>query len=327
MKRLIRLFAAAGLAVCLYASPAEADPFFVKVKEAALGRARALGIELRVFSGGYDGDTRSQVEAIERLIASGAKGILITPSNPDALIDAVRKAREAGVFVVALDTPFGPADSVDATFATDNFRAGKLIGAWAWARLGASAKNARIVTLDGAGTGVTVEVLRNQGFLEGFGIDIGDPGRMYDGDDARIVGRGASGGTREGGRAAMEKLLREKPGIDLVYAINEPAAAGAHAAIDGSGMENDALIVSVDGGCEGARNVAAGALGATAMQFPLRMAQLGVEVVVEFVRTGRKPVNTPGLNFHDTGVSLVTDEPVRGVPSISTERALEDCWG
>ena len=117
MKRLIRLFAAAGLAFCLFAFPAEAgemlvglivktdtNPFFVKMKEAALGKARALGIELRVFSGGYDGDARSQVEAIERLLASGAKGILITPSNPDALADAVRKAREADVLVVALDT-------------------------------------------------------------------------------------------------------------------------------------------------------------------------------------------------------------------------------
>ena len=125
----------------------------------------------------------------------------------------------------------------------------------------------------------------------------------------------------------MERLLREKPGIDLIYAINEPTATGARAALEGSGMKNDVLIISVDGGCEGVRNVAAGALGATAMQYPLRMAELGVEAVVAFVRTGRKPENTPGLDFHDTGVALVTDEPVRGVPSISTERALKDCWG
>ena len=124
----------------------------------------------------------------------------------------------------------------------------------------------------------------------------------------------------------MEKLLREKPGIDLVYAINEPAAAGAHAALKGSGIKNDALLVSVDGGCQGVRNIAAGALGATAMQYPLRMARLGVEAVVAFVRTGKKPVNTPGQDFQDTGVALVTDKPVPGIPSISTERALKDCW-
>ena len=71
----------------------------------------------------------------------------------------------------------------------------------------------------------------------------------------------------------------------------------------------------------------AGPLCATAMQFPVRMARLGVEAVVEFVRTGRKPVNTPGLDFHDTGVTLVTDEPARSIPSISAKRALKDWWG
>ena len=69
------------------------------------------------------------------------------------------------------------------------------------------------------------------------------------------------------------------------------------------------------------------ALCATAMCFPVRMARLGVEAVFEFVITGRKPENTPGLDFHDTGVVLVTYEPVQGIPSISTERALKDCWG
>ena len=69
------------------------------------------------------------------------------------------------------------------------------------------------MTLDGAGTGVTVEVLRNQGFLEGFGIDIGDPGRMYDEDAARIVGRGASGGTREGGRRWRDCSVRSRGSI------------------------------------------------------------------------------------------------------------------
>ena len=93
-------------------------------------------------------------------------------------------------------------------------------------------------------------------------------------------------------------------------------------------MEKDVTIVTVDGGCRGVRDVAAGAIGATAMQYPVRMASLGVGVgaAVAFVRIGGKPENTPGLEFHDTGVTLVTDEPVPGIPSVSTERALKECW-
>ena len=340
MKFGIRLLAAAGLACGLLADAApagsllvglivktEANPFFVAMKRAAGERADELGVELRGFAGKYDGDTAAQVEAVESLIAAGAAGILIAPSDPAALGGAVRRARAAGVPVIALDTPFDPAETVDATFATDNFRAGELIGKWARATMGVAADTAKIATLDGSGTQVTVEVMRNQGFLKGFGVDLADPAAMYDEDDARIAGHAASFGSEDGGRTAMERLLREKPGIDVVYAINEPAASGAHAALEALGMENDVVIVSVDGGCRGVAMVASGALGATAMQYPVRMAALGVEAAVGFARTGRRPRNTPGLEFHDTGVTLVTDRPVPGIPSISSERARKKCWG
>ena len=73
--------------------------------------------------------------------------------------------------------------------------------------------------------------------------------------------------------------------------------------------------------------VASGALGATAIQYPVRMARLGVDAAVAFARTGRRPRNTPGHEFRDTGVTLVTDRPAPGIPSIFSERALTECWG
>ena len=305
----------------------EDNPFFVTMREGAVERSGELGVELRTFAGRFDGDTDAQVRAIESLVAAGATGILITPSDPVALLDAIGRARRNGVLVIALDTPFDPPGAVDGTFATDNFRAGELIGMWARASMGASAAGARIATLDGAGTQVTVEVLRNQGFLKGFGIDIKDPGRMYDEDDPRIAGHAATMGAEEGGRAAMERLMRDDPGINVVYAINEPAAAGAYEALRGLGVEDDVLIVTIDGGCEGVRSVAAGEIGATAMQYPVRMASLGIEAVVEFSTTGATPENTPGLDFHDTGVTLVTEKPVPGIPSIGADAGLSECWG
>lgn len=304
----------------------DTNPFFVTIKEGALRRAEQLDIELRTFAGEYDGDSQTQIQAVESLVAAGAKGILITPSDPVALGEAVRKARDAGVLVIALDTPFPSADSADATFATDNFRAGELIGRWARAKMDASAKDARIATLDGAARQITVEVSRNQGFLKGFGIDIKNPKEMYDEDDPRIVGSGATMGTESGGRKAMENLIQKYPEINLVYAINEPAAAGAYSALRALGLEEDVLIVSIDGSCSGVRSVARGEIGATSMQYPLKMASLGVEAVAEYSKTGRKPENTPGLDFHDTGVSLVTKEPVPGVPSLDIDQGLAECW-
>jgi fructose transport system substrate-binding protein len=304
----------------------DTNPFFVKMKEGAEAKAKELGVEFRSFAGKYDGDTAPQIEAIESLIAAGAKGILIVPSDPAALADSVKRAREAGILVIALDTPFDPADAVDATFATDNFLAGELIGKWAAATMGDTSK-ARIATLDLSEAQVTVDVLRNQGFLQGFGVDIKDPKRMYDEDDPRIVGGAPTRGEPAGGRTAMETLLQQDPGINVVHTINEPAAAGAYEALKAFGLENQALIVSVDGGCPGVQNVKDGVIGATSMQFPLLMASLGVEAIVEYAKTGTKPAPTPGLDFFNTGVQLVTDRPVEGIPSITSEEALKLCWG
>lgn len=305
----------------------DGNPFFVAMEKAARQRAYELDVELRAYAGEQDGDWESQARAVAELVEDGADGILITPSDPVPLGDAVRKAREAGVLVIALDTPFEEGDAVDGTYATDNFRAGELIGRWAGARLEAEGREANIATLDGYPTPVSVDVLRNQGFLKGYGIDVKDAGKIGDEDDARVVGRGITLGTEEGGRRAMEELIGQYPTVNLVYAINEPAATGAYAALAELGLAEDVLIVTIDGGCDGVRQVAAGEFGATVMQYPLEMARLGVEAVAEYARTGEKPENAPGLDFHDTGAALVTGEPVAGVPSVGVAEGLSECWG
>ena len=303
------------------------NPFFVKMKEGADQKAQELGWELRSFAGKYDGDNEAQVAAIENLIAAGARGILITPSDTKAVVPAVDQARAAGILVLALDTPLEPIDAADATLATDNFKAGELIGQWAKAQLGDQAANAKIALLDLSPAEVTVDVLRDQGFLKGFGIDIKEPTDIGDEDDPRIVGHDVTEGSEEGGRTAMENLLQKDPEINVVYTINEPAAAGAYEALKSAGKENDVLIVSVDGGCPGVKNVAAGVIGATSMQFPLKMAAMGVEAVKTFAETGSKPEPSPGLDFYNTGVELITDKPVEGLPSKTSEEGLKQCWG
>lgn len=305
----------------------DTNPFFVKMREGASAAAEAAGITLQTYAGTIDGDVESQVAAVETCIAAGASGILITPSDSRALAPVIGQAREAGILVIALDTPFEPADTADATFATDNFRAGELIGEWAAATLGEEAENARIALLDLNASEVSVDYLRDNGFLQGFGIDIMDPTDIGDETDPRIVGNDVTNGNEEGGRTAMENLLQVDPSVNVVYTINEPAAAGAYEALRAFGLEDQALIVSVDGGCPGVQNVAEGVIGATSMQFPLLMASLGIDAIVQYAADGTLPENSPGLDFFNTGVQLVTDHPVEGIESISSEEALDLCWG
>lgn len=315
-----------GITACLI-TKTDTNPFFVKMKEGATAKAEELGITLKSFAGKVDGDHETQVAAIETCIADGAKGILLTASDTSSIVSSVEQARDAGLVVIALDTPLEPIDAADATFATDNFLAGELIGKWAAASLGDAAKDAKIAMLDLAVSQPSVGVLRDQGFLQGFGIDLGDPNKWGDETDPRIVGHDVTAGNEEGGRKAMENLLAKDQDINVVYTINEPAAAGAYEALKAIGRENDVLIVSVDGGCPGVDNIADGVIGATSQQYPLLMASLGIEAIAAWAKDGTKPAPTPGKDFFDTGVALVTDQPADGVDSISVAEGKNLCWG
>ncbi|MEM7718069.1 MAG: sugar ABC transporter substrate-binding protein [Pseudomonadota bacterium] len=315
-----------SVSACLI-TKTDTNPFFVKMREGALAKAEELGVDLNTYAGKVDGDHETQVAAIETCIANGAKGILLTASDTASIVPVVQQARDAGLLVIALDTPLEPLSAADMTFATDNFLAGKLIGQWARAALGDDAESAKIATLDLNVSQPTVDVLRNQGFLEGFGIDLGDPNVIGDESDPRIVGSDVTDGNEEGGRRAMENLLAKDPSINVVHTINEPAAAGAYEALKAIGRENDVLIVSVDGGCPGIANVKDGVIGATSQQYPLLMAALGIEAIAAWAKDGTKPAATDGKDFFDTGVSLVTDQPVDGVESIDTAKGTDLCWG
>ncbi|MBG0568965.1 substrate-binding domain-containing protein [Actinoplanes aureus] len=305
----------------------DTNPFFVTMKQGAQKSAEQLGVELQTFAGKVDGDNEAQVLAIENLISFGAKGFLITPNDSKAIVPAIDRAREADMLVIALDTPVEPADAADATFATDNFEAGRLIGQWAKAKFDKAGTEAKIAMLDLNANQVSVDVQRDQGFMEGFGIDVGDPGRIGDENDPRIAGHDVTDGNEEGGRTAMENLLQKDSSINLVYTINEPAAAGAYEAIKAAGKERDVTIVSVDGGCPGVDNVANGVIGATSMQFPIRMAELGVAAIAQYAKDGTRPQNTAGKNFVDTGVQLITDDPQAGVEAKDSAWGKQNCWG
>lgn len=288
----------------------EINPFFVKMKEGAQQAAQAGGAKLLTGAGKSDGDNAGQVTAIENMIAAGAKTILITPSDSKAIVPSIKKARDKGVLVIALDSPTDPMDAADALFSTDNYKAGVLIGRYAKAAF--AGKPATIATLDLL-PGHPVGIARQAGFLDGFGVKKGDAG---------IACMQDSYGDQAKGQTAMENCLQKNPGINLVYAINEPAAAGAYKALKAAGKEKDVLIVSVDGGCTGVRDVKSGKIAATAQQYPLKMAALGVEAGLAYAKTGKK-----ASGYVDTGVTLITDKPLKDVESKDSKFGLDACWG
>jgi fructose transport system substrate-binding protein len=292
----------------------DTNPFFAQIRETSERLAARDGLQLMVFVGHSDVDNLSQVLAMGSMVRAGLKGILITPVDSQRIVPSIEAARRAGVTVIALDTPTEPVSAADALFATDNREAGELIGRYARAKAAELGLVPRIAMLDLA-PGIASGELRHEGFLDGFGIEDGDPS---------VSGSVNTAGDRVKARRGMARLLRADPGINIVYTINEPAAFGAADSLRAAGKRPaDVILVSVDGGCRAIRNsVEPGVIDATAQQYPKRMAVGGVTALAAVARGDAKP-----SGYHDTGVELITGEPVAGVASRDVAFGLDNCWG
>jgi fructose transport system substrate-binding protein len=287
-----------------------ANPFFGALGNAAKAAAEANGLEVIMAESATAGDAASQVTAIQDMINRGVKGISLDPANAAAVVPAVQEARDAGILVVAVNTETDPADAVAATFETDNFAGGVLMGQWAKAKLGDTP--ARVALLDYDLTDKTSKA-RHDGFLSGFGLTEESP---------EIAGSIQTQANADSGRTAMENLLSANPDINVVYTINEPMAVGAAAAIEAAGLDHEVVVVSIDGSCSGVQAVKDGQIGATVMQFPSRMGEMAVQAIMNFVETGEEP-----SGIIDTGTVLITDVVVEGLSAESTDWGLENCWG
>ena len=312
------------------------------MQEGAKSAAAEVGVDLTVGSGTGEGDDQGQIALIENAISAGQAGILITPMSVN-VNDAIAKARAAGLYVIALDTPTDPPDVVDITFATDNCIAGEAIGQWAAGKLnGEKAVIARLVIFNDRM--VSVDYCRDNGFLRGMGIDIKELTIMGDedttgsyttgaGGEYEIVCLEATGANEEGGRTGMETCLSKNPDINVVYTINEPAAFGAAAALKAAGktIGTDVFVVSVDGGLAGVEAVKAGDIQATSQQYPLKMADLGVKAIKAIADGGAAPTNTSADGtFFDTGVVLCTEDPqttVTVAPQENAQFCIDNAWG
>jgi fructose transport system substrate-binding protein len=310
------------------------NPYFVWMEKAAKADAAKRGVQLTVSAGTTDGDTATQISAVDNAIAAGDAGIVITP-NGNAVNAALEKARTAGLYTIALDTAPIPPSTVNLTYATDNTQAGRLDGQWAATKL--AGKPADIAMLDLFNNQVvSVDVDRDHGFLEGMGIPVGSPsingkepasGHYTGGKGGsyKIACQLPTQGAIPGGKSAMQTCLQKDPQINLVYAINEPAAEGAAQAL--AAVHSKALVVAIDGGCANLPYVANGSIAATAGQYPGTMAADGVSAIYNLVTKHVHPATTPGLGFFNTGTKLYTNDPQAGVPSLTVTAAKKLCWG
>lgn len=292
----------------------EENTYWVTMREIAETTADDENAELIWATGSSDVDVETQRQALESMIADDVDGILIAPNSSTDLLPEIQAARDAGIIVIAVDTPVTPIDATNAYFGTDNHEAGRLVGEYAAARAADLGLEPRIAMLNLA-PGISSGEDRRDGFLEGFGITEDDPA---------LVASEDSEGDFELGRSAMETILQDHPDVTVVYAVNEPAMLGALEALNASNVNpNDIVLVTVDGSCAALREgVRPGVIDATAMQFPENMAREGVRAIVDAARGAQAP-----SGYLDTGVQLISGHPVDGVESRNVEYGIRNCWG
>ena len=202
---------------------------------------------------------------------------------------AIKKAQARGVMVIALDSPTEPMDATDALFATDNYKAGELIGQYA--KAASAGKKPVIATLD-LFPGHPVGAQRHNGFLKGFGLQANDA-------KSNELSRPPKGGLHgrqlwrpRQGQTGMENCLQKNP----TSTSSTPSTGRRRRCLQraqGRRQEKNVLIVSVDGGCAGIADVGKGVIAATSQRYPLRMAAMGVAAAWNTPRPARRSAATP----------------------------------
>lgn len=241
-----------------------ANPFFVQITKGAEMKARELAgkdVKVTLVSSGYD--LGQQVNQIDNFISAGVDMIVLNAADSKGIAPAVKRARDAGIVVVAVDVA---AEGADATVTSNNTQAGELGCQYIADKLQGRGD---VVIINGPP--VSAVTNRVDGCMDTF--------KKY--PDIKVLSSNQNGkGSREGGLEVMTSLLAAYPKIDAVFAINDPTGIGADLAAK-QAQRSEFFIVGVDGSPDGEQALKSGnktLFEATPAQDPQVMASRAVEI-------------------------------------------------
>lgn len=277
--------AAAQDIVVAVKGPGAGNPFWAAVEAGARAKGEELGVNVVILSPPVESDVASQINLIEDQLAKGIAGLVLAPTDPNALSPVVEEVMADGVPVVFIDTK-GANEGIT-YIGTDNMLGAKLGGEF---------------ICDNVPAGSDVAILQ--------GILTQSPGiARYEGSKSameacglNIVAEQTGEWDRAKGLAVMENIITGNADIKAVFASNDNMALGAVEALSSAGMLDDVVLVGFDANPDAADSVIAGDMSATVAQNPFMMGSIGVESVVKLMAGETlEPVI-------DTGTILVTVE-------------------
>lgn len=202
-----------------------------------------------------------QKAEIRELIEMGCQVLFVNPVDWHELAPVLEIARQAGVPVIAIDTNVDDDSLVASTVVSDNYMAGVQC-----------AKH--LISLVPGGQ---VALLKHDQARSSVDRIKGFRDTLAAYPDFHVVAEAECQGQLELAMPAMAGMLREHPDINIVMALNDPAAMGALAALQQAGRLDSVLVYGVDGAQEARDMIAQGHMAATAVQAPRRMGQMAVE--------------------------------------------------
>lgn len=242
------------------------NPFFKVIADNIESEGKKHGYDSILLSA--EKDPAKQSNQIKDFIVRKVAAIVISPCESRSIVPVIQEANAAGIPVFTVDIPCRePGVQIVSQIATDNFGGGQ------------EAAKAVIEALGEAGGAVAILHfkqaescrLRVQGFTEA----IVNHNKMGRGQIA-IVGEYEGGGAKDVSAAAMKDILQSNDRLNAVFAINDPTALGARAALEQAGKADSVIIVGFDGQPEGKQAIKDGKIYADPIQFPEKM---GVEAV------------------------------------------------
>jgi ribose transport system substrate-binding protein len=248
------------------------NPFFKQIGDSMTQAAREAGYEVLVVSRQFD--VARQQNQVKDFIVKKVAAIVLTPCDSVAIGPAIQEANNAGIPVFTADIACTASGAKVVTHvATDNYAGGKQAAAGLIEALGDNGGEIAVIHHK------LVEscLMRVKGFREV--IEQHNNGRTA--GKIEIVAELPGGGNKEGGYRAGEDLLQAHPSLAGIFAINDPSALGARAALEKAGRAERVVLVGFDGSPEGRAAVKAGKLYASPVQFP---DQIGIQTVQAILR-------------------------------------------
>ena len=257
------------------------SPFWAAMEQAAEREAATQGVHLVSLAADRETDVERQYQIIENLIQQDVDAILLAPSGSKELVPAIRKANDAAIPVLLLDTRIDPqaAESVGARVVTyigsDNFEGGAVAGRYLATKLGGEGSVAIIEGISGHETADQ----RRLGFLSGIDEVPG----------VRVVASQTANWERALAYNVAENLLQAHPELDAIFAANDEMALGALEAVAAAGRLGEVHVVGFDAIPDALANIRSGRLLGSVAQFPGEMGRLGVAHAAALLRDGTPP--------------------------------------